>query len=145
MFPTHACMFSRHLTSQPLWVCKMYEQAAQLMPARHVGIRLKCGASPVDHSQGIATVLGDTIGRSLAADRGLHGRATRQSALHTSPRPSFTIPSHKSASTVIGFQPHQDHLSGPVAQCNYPALSYKRTRQPPILEKYQFCTSLTQP
>jgi hypothetical protein len=52
--------------------------------------------------------------------------------------PSLAITSHKNPNTVIGFQPPRDHLSGTGAQCNYPALSYKRTGQASILDNLNF-------
>jgi hypothetical protein len=89
-------------------------------------IKLHCSTGPVDHSQGTATVSGDTTGWSHVANRVRRGRAIRQGELHEPPKPSLVIPSHKNPSTVIDFQPPRDHLSGPGTQCNCPALSYKR-------------------
>jgi hypothetical protein len=77
--------------------------------------QLQCSVSPIDHSQGTTTVPGDATGHSHVADHVQRGGTTREGVLHVPPKPSLAIPSHKNHSTVIGFQPPQDHLSGPEA------------------------------
>jgi hypothetical protein len=88
----------------------------------------------------------DHLRARLAESMTRHDEATLQTAhnvarltrpgVPTSLKTLFATPSHKNPSTVIVFQPPQNHLSGPGAQCTCPALSYKRIGHTPILDKF---------
>jgi hypothetical protein len=62
--------------------CKTCGQAASLMSARRADMRLQCHVSPVNHSRGTTTALGDPTGQCHTADRAQRGRMIRQDVLH---------------------------------------------------------------